>query len=317
MSRRGARRDRSLGATVAWLAVLLVCCLQSTSPVNAGPSVAAAGAYPEGLLWHDGKMLFAEMGADRISIIERDRTRPFWQDAGCGPTSIAPFGRSGYLVNCHLGGHVAEVSASGKTGRRFRTAPGGVRIQWPNASAADGQGGVFFSDSGVFSLDAPATGRVYRINPDGEITEVIRDLRYANGVAFDPASRMLYVSEHLARRILALQLDEAQSVVSSRVFADFSRHPAMRTHSYPLAGPDGIALRPGLLAVAEYGEGRVHLFDRGGRHLRTLKVAMPFVDTVAWDGEAALYAGGAFSNTQPPYDGRVVRFAPADWQPAR
>ena len=64
---------------------------------------------------------------------------------------------------------------------------------------------------------------------------------------------------------------------------DFAQHDATRAFSYPLAGPDGIALRPGLLAVAEYGEGRVHLFDRDGQHLNTLKVSMPFVDTVIWD----------------------------------
>ena len=99
------------------------------------------------------------------------------------------------------------------------------------------------------------------------------------------------------------------------MFADFSQHAATKTFSYSEAGPDGLALRPGLLAVAEYGEGRVHLFDRAGKHLNTLKVSMPFVDTVAFDGAGNLYAGGAFQNTRPPFEGAVVRFAPAEWQP--
>ena len=301
----------------AVMAGVLAIGLMSIAPAQGEPSIVATGAYPEGLLWHDGKMFFSEMGADRVSIIGKEGARSFWQDPGCGPTSVAPFGRSGYLVNCHLGGHVVEVSASGATGRRFRNAPGGARIQWPNASASDGKGGVFFSDSGVFSLDAPATGRVYHISSAGNITAVMSDLRYANGVAFDLDSRTLYVSEHLARRIHAVQLDASQRALGSRVFADFSQLESIRTHAYPLAGPDGIALRPGFLAVAEYGEGRVHLFDRGGRHLRTLGVPMPFVDTVAWDGEGAFFAGGAFSNTQPPYEGRVVRFESAEWRLSR
>ena len=143
------------------------------------------------------------------------------------------------------------------------------------------------------------------------MTEIVRDLRYANGVAYDAVSRTLYVSEHLARRILAVHLDACLRVIASTVFTDFSRHAATRAFAYPLAGPDGIALRPGLLAVAEYGEGRVHLFDRAAKHLDTLKVPMQFVDTVAWDDTGMLYAGGAFSNTRPPYEGRVVRFAPS------
>ena len=282
---------------------------------QAEPAVVASGAYPEGLLWHGGRMHFTEMGADRISIIENGTTREFWRDPGCGPTAISPFGPSGFLVNCHLGKHVVEVTAAGVAGRRFRDAPGGRKIGDPNASAGDGQGGVYFSDSGIFSARAPATGRVYHLTAMGVMTEVVSGIRYANGVAFDAQTRTLYVSEHLARRILALTLDARQRVTAKRVFADFAQHDATKTFSYPEAGPDGLILRPGLLVAAEYGEGRVHLFDRNGKHLNTLKVSMPFVDTVAFDAAGNLYAGGAFQNARPPFEGAVVRFAPAEWEP--
>jgi sugar lactone lactonase YvrE len=282
--------------------------------VQAEPVVVASGAYPEGLLWHSGRMYFTEMGADRVSTIEGTTTREFWRSPGCGPTAISPFGPNGFLVNCHLGKELVEVSASGATGRRFRGAPDGSRLQDPNASAGDGQGGVYFSDSGVFSARAPATGRVHHLSAMGVMTEVVKDLKYANGVAFDPESRTLFVSEHLARRILALTLDARQRATRTQVFADFAQHSATRSYSYSEAGPDGLALRPGLVLVAEYGEGRIHLFDRAGKHLHTLKVAMPFVDTVAWDAAGNLYAGGSFQNTRPPFEGAVVRFAPAEWQ---
>jgi len=146
------------------------------------------------------------------------------------------------------------------------------------------------------------------------MTEVVGGIKYANGVNFDPATRTLYVSEHLARRVLALTLDGSHRVTARKVLIDFAQQDATRQFSFPLAGPDGIALRPGLLAVAEYGEGRVHIFDRDGRHLNTLKVSMPFVDTVIWDGAGNLYAGGAFQNTRPPYEGAVVRFPQSDWE---
>lgn len=308
--------DRRCNTVIALIATALAAaCTFPPARAQTEPTVVASGAYPEGLLWHGGRMFFAEMGADRVTIIENDGTREFWRDAGCGPTAIAPFGPSGFLVNCHLGRQVVEVSADGATGRRFPDAPGGERLQNPNASASDGQGGVFFSDSGIFSAGAPATGRIYHLAANGDITEIVRDLQYANGVAFDAVSRTLYVAEHLARRILAVRLDARQRVIASAVFADFAQYAATRAHAYPLAGPDGLALRSGLLAVAEYGEGRVHLFDRTGKHLNTLALAMPFVDTVAWDASDHLYAGGAFSNARPPFEGRVVRFAPAQWQP--
>ena len=282
---------------------------------QAEPVVIASAAYPEGLLWHGGKLYVTEMGADRVSIIEEGgTTRPFWQMAGCGPTQIVPFGSSGFIVDCHLGRAMVEVSATGTTGRRFATAPNGTPLQDPNAGASDGQGGVYFSDAGIFDLSAPATGRVYHLSAMGVMTEVVGQIRYANGVNFDPASRILYVSEHLARRVLALTLDRGQRVTARKVLIDFAQVPAARSYSFPLAGPDGIALRPGLMAVAEYGEGRVHIFDRDGKHRNTLKVSMPFVDTVVWDGAGNLIAGGAFQNTRPPFEGAVVKFAPADWE---
>ena len=46
----------------------------------------------------------------------------------------------------------------------------------------------------------------------GVMTEVVGGIRYANGVNFDPASRTLYLSEHLARRVLALTLDARHRV---------------------------------------------------------------------------------------------------------
>ena len=51
-----------------------------------------------------------------------------------------------------------------------------------------------------------------------------------------------------------------------------------------------------------------------GKHRNTLKVSMPFVDTVVWDGAGNLIAGGAFQNNRPPFEGAVVKFSPAEWE---
>jgi gluconolactonase len=294
--------------------VLALALLLLATGARADPAVVASGAYPEGLMWHDGRIYFTEMGADRVSVIENGNTREFWHLAGCGPTQIVPFGPTGFVVDCHLGRAMIEVSAAGATGRVFTANGSGQRLQDPNAAVSDGAGGAYFSDAGIFDLQAPSTGRVYHLTAMGTMTEVVGGIRYANGVNFDPASRTLYVSEHLARRVLAMTLDSRERVTRRKVLIDFSQIPAAREHSFPLAGPDGIALRPGLLAVAEYGEGRVHIFDREGNHRNTLKVSMPFVDTVIWDGAGNLYAGGSFQNTRPPYEGAVVRFSQGEWE---
>ena len=96
-------------------------------PALAEPAVIASGAYPEGLMWHDGRIFFTEMGADRVSVIENGSTRAFWQLQGCGPTQIVRFGPTGFVVDCHLGRAMIEVSAEGVTGRIFATNPAGQR----------------------------------------------------------------------------------------------------------------------------------------------------------------------------------------------
>ena len=148
--------------------VLLVLAL----PAHAEPVVVASGAYPEGLMWHDGRIYFTEMGADRVTIIENGGTREFWRLPGCGPTQIVRFG-SGFVVDCHLGRAMVEVSATGVTGRKFSTNREGQPLQDPNAAVSDGQGGAYFSDAGLFDLHAPSTGRVYHLSAMGVMTEVV------------------------------------------------------------------------------------------------------------------------------------------------
>jgi gluconolactonase len=298
------------------IVLLAAALLMIATAARAEPEVVSSGAYPEGLMWHGGRIYFTEMGADRVSVIENGQSKPFWQLNGCGPTQIVPFGTNGFVVDCHLGRAMVEVTATGGTGRRFTNAPSGERLQDPNAAVSDGQGGAYFSDSGIFDPAAPSTGKVYHLSAMGVMTEVVGGIHYANGVNFDPKSRTLYLSEHLSRRVLAMTLDSRQRVTARRVLIDFASVPAAQNYTYPLAGPDGIALRGALMAVAEYGEGRVHLFTREGRHLNTLKVSMPFVDTVIWDGAGNLYAGGSFQNMRPPFEGAVVRFPQSEWERA-
>src|SRR5262249_13379916 len=88
---------------------------------HAEPAVVASGAYPEGLLWHDGRLYFTEMGADRVTVVENGTSRQFWHMPGCGPTQIVRFGTNGFVVDCHLGRAMVEVTAAGTTGRRFTT----------------------------------------------------------------------------------------------------------------------------------------------------------------------------------------------------
>ena len=107
---------------------------------------------------------------------------------------------------------------------------------------SDGQGGAYFSDAGIFDLLAPPTGRVYHLSAAGAMTEVVGPIRYANGVNFDPASRTLYLSEHLARRVHAFTLD-APPPRHRAQGADRFRAGAGRHAAFPTRWPAPTALR--------------------------------------------------------------------------
>lgn len=262
-------------------------------------------SYPEGALWHEGRLYHAEMGRDAVMVSDLAATRVFWTRKGCGPVSIAPRGRDEFIVLCHLAHLIVRVSASGQTLAVIDRDSAGVPFVYPNASAADGQGGVYFSSSGTFALDAPATGAVLYLDASGRLERVAEGIHYANGVGVDRVRSRLLVSAHLDRRILAYRLKGPGRLGPAGVFFDFDANGI--AHRYPLAGPDGLEITAaGDVVVAEYGEGRIHRIAADGRYLGELGGFAPFVTDMALlpGGRAAVTA--TFRNDIPDLPGEVV-----------
>lgn len=262
-----------------------------------------SASYPEGPLWDGGRLLYTEMGRDRV-MSWKDATTPdvFWQEARCGPTAIARFGASGFLVLCHQGKKLVEVSAAGKKLREFSADDDGTPLQDPNDASSDGKGGVFFTDPGTFRKGAAATGRVYHIAADGKVRKLADGLRYANGIAYDSASRRLLVSEHLGQRVLAYPVNDDLSLGEPKTFLDVARHV---TSDYPETGPDGIELdADGNAYVAIYGAGMVLIVGADGSVSEHI-VDTPFVTNVAIAGDDAAVVG-SYINDVPPFPGKVA-----------
>ena len=163
----------------------------------------------------------------------------------------------------------------------------GPTTAWPTVTAA---GRLFVTDSGIFSLDAAPQGYVVLVDWNGKARRIAGPIRYANGISFDEARRTLYVSEHLNRRILKMQLDADYNVVKTSIFFDFSQS-GLALPDYAMAGPDGQLLRDnGELFVAEYGAGRIIRIAADGAVMATLPVPMPYVTNMV----------------QSPYDARDI-----------
>ena len=276
-----------------------------------GGAAAAADAkladarYPEGALWHRGRLYYGEMARDIVVTSDLKTTQTFWHEAGCGPVSIAPYRADEFLVLCHLAHHVVRVSASGETVAVIERDSAGRAFVYPNASAADGDGGVYFSSSGTFSLTAPSTGAVLYLAADGKLTRVAEGIRYANGVGVDAARKRLIVSSHLGRQLLSYALLGAGKLGARRVFFDFAANGI--AHKYALAGPDGLEIDgAGDIVVAEYGEGRLHKISAGGVWLGSFGGFAPFVTDMALLPGGAAAVTATFANDTPELAGEVV-----------
>ena len=279
-------------------------------PAAAAPSgltvVNPAAAYPEGPSVVDGVLHYAEMGSDRVMRFDGTANAPLWSRDGCGPTSVVPAG-DGLVVLCHLEEVVVRITRDGRLVEIIDRDRDGQPFTDPNAATSDGQGGVYFSSSGVFGPGARATGAILHLAAEGTLTRVAEGLHYANGVALTPDRSVLYASEHLGRRVLAFDVASDGSLSNRRVFValdDLAGADPDRTWE---VGPDGLAVdREGNLVIAEYGAGRLLVVDKAGALLATVPVPLDHVTSSALNAdESVLYITAPASLTAPDAAGAV------------
>jgi len=281
--------------------------------VLAWPSLSVAGepmrggwaaSYPEGPLWAGERLLYAEMPLDRVVEWKAGQRRDFWSGLGCGPTAIAPFRTSDFIVLCHLGGKLVHLDGRGRKIGEFAASSAGEALRNPNDCHADGRGGVFFTDAGIFMQGAPASGKVFHLAADGSLGKVLDGVYYANGIAVDFAKKRLLLSEHLARKVWQFDLSDALSISNRRIFLDVGKYFARNEIDYAETGPDGIEVdREGYIFIPVYGSGRMMVVAPSGLVSKVV-VPMKFVTNVAVSDTQAVIVG-AFINDQPPFPGRV------------
>lgn len=265
--------------------------------------------YPEGPIFAGETVLFAEMHADRIVAWDEEGTRTFYESRGCGPTAIAPY-KDGYAVLCHLTDEVHLVSADGRLIARLDKDAGGRGFVNPNDASADDHGGVYFSASGVFSRAAKPEGAVLYLDADGIIHRLAEHIHYANGVYFDKARRLLYVSEHLNGMILTYPEIAPGRLGRPAVFKNLAKEGISGRDGYPLTGPDGLETdAEGNLYAAVYGSGSLLIISPAGEILRRLDIAEPLITNVALsrDERSLVVTGSEFSRAKPfPGSVRIV-----------
>lgn len=263
-----------------------------------------AASYPEGPLWVGERLLYTEMGANKVVEWKAGQRRDFWQEPGCGPTAISLYRDTHFIVLCHLRGKLVHLDAAGRKIGEYRSAADGEVLRDPNDCHTDGRGGVFFSDSGIFMQGAPATGKVFHLAADGTLHKVLDGIYYSNGIAVDFANKRLLVSEHLARKVWQFDLRDDLSIANRRLFLDVGRYFSADEIDYAETGPDGIEVdREGTIFIPVYGSGRMLAVAPDGT-VSKLAVRPKFVTNIAISATSAAVVG-AFANDQPGLPGWV------------
>ncbi len=268
--------------------------------------------YPEGPLWHAGKLFYVEYSTGNLKTWNGTRTAVYWHRDGCGPSGLISRGDD-LLVACYDGNYLIELDASGKEVRVLHADSSGRPFVGPNDFAADDQGGIYFSASGAYDVKAPITGALLYLQADGRtITEVATALHYPNGLTLTKDRRRLLVAEMLAGRLLSFPIEAPGSLGARAVWARLQDLAPPTPHEDAYNGPDGLKLGPdGNYYIAQNGSGRLLVVNDERKLVRVISVPTPYITNMAFSPDQAnvVFVTGAFEQWKPPFPGAVYRLA--------
>jgi len=267
--------------------------------------------YPEGPVVAGNDIYYAEMGDDRVMRWDGQANASVWSRPGCGPTSVARGEGGTLVVLCDQEQVLVRITPAGQTVAVINADGAGHPFLAPNASINDAKGGIYWSASGLFSPRSPAQGAVLYLDKDGGLWRLAEGIHYSNGVALSPDGKVLYVSEHLSRRILAYDVAADGSLSGTRVFLRLDDIVGKDPKRDWDVGPDGLAMdHAGNLYIAEYGGGRLIIVDKSARLKATIAFPEQYVTApVLIDGEKRIFVTAPVSFVNPHAFGKVYSVA--------
>lgn len=223
----------------------------------------------EGARFLDGRLHFVDLLAGRLLHADpRTDTPPqdlLRLDVPLGAVALAADGGDPAAPMPTLvaaaGTGIARLDPSGRLDWFARPAEEGPVPRRMNDAVADPSGRFW---AGSMAWDATdGAGELYRLDPDGSVTTVLRGLTIPNGPAFSPDGRTMYLADTPRSVIYRYPVDRDTGRLGDReVFARVD------------GTPDGMTLdAEGFLWSAVYGSGRLDRYDPTGE--RVEQIALP------------------------------------------
>ena len=244
-----------------------------------GPAVAA-----------DGSIYFTDIpaGVDKGLIVRFDpatrQTSIFSDDSG--KANGLAFDRQGRLIACEGSDQGGRRVSRWDVKTRQRTTLVdrfmGKRFNAPNDLTIDQRGRIYFTDPRYLGSEPRELEHraVYRLDPDGHVSEVTHDVEKPNGIAVSPDQRTLYVADTNngsdridptaprpkkgAMKVYAFPLSESGTIEGTRrTLIDFGGEDGCDGMTVDVRGNLYLtvrgAKRPGVLVLSPSGEEMAHI----------------------------------------------------------
>ena len=300
------RAARSLFAAAA-MAVLLV---WSPGALAGDAEVVNANArFPEGPVWHDGRLYYVEYGGHTVMSWDGRSNSVVWTKDGCGPAAVEPAGDGTFLVTCYDSNSLVKISGTGETLQTYKKGKNGIELIGPNDITPDGKGGFYITTSGPWET-APIVGMVFHYSKRGVIRQVADDLHYANGIALSPDGQTLYCSESYAGRIVQFTVRDGGLLADRREFLRLDK--VMDDTTKEGLTPDGMEFgADGNLYVGLYNRlGKILVVGPQGQFLRTIDVPSPYAPNLFFDPSGKfIYVTAVDDGDKAPWAGKVYKIS--------
>jgi len=287
--------------------------MQIAGGAHAAVQVLNADAYfPEGPVWHRGKLYYVEYGRNAVMTWDGSKNAVFSAEKGCGQSAVAPAAHGEFVTTCYDNGSIGRMSADGSVLPAYTHDKDGNTFLGPNDLAPDAHGGIYFTASG--HSGPVIDGKVFYIAAGGIITQAAIELHNANGLAVSADGKILYVVETEERRLLQFKIGTGGALTDRRVFVNLDD---VIHHVAPF-WPDGVKVSSkGDLYIGQSPRdlhmpllGQILVLDRDGKLERTLTLPSPKVPNLAFSpDEKTIYVTAVDQIDRPPYHGKVYSIA--------
>jgi len=268
--------------------------------------------FPEGPLWHDGKLYYVEYDRNTVTVWDGKSNRTFATLKGCGPSAVIRMPRGEFLTTCYDSGTIGRLSADGKPLPAWDHDNQGRKFVGPNDFALDHDGGIYFTCSG--EPGKSGNSNVFYIAADGTISLAAPDMHNANGIALSLDGKTLYVIETDENRLLRFAVERAGKLSGRQLFLNLDELTHHVGHIYP----DGVKIDShGLLYIGQNPKepkaplaGTIFVVNSDGKLFRTLRLPSPGVPNLTFSpDEKTLYVTAIDQLDKPPYHGKVYAVA--------